>query len=103
MSPAACGRRLPATLFIALVLTPPLLGAGARPHRAGKEGPPAGAFEARFSDDSVLKLRLCDVRIEVTTPYGKLLIPVADIQQVEFATRIPEDDLRRVEAGVDGA
>jgi hypothetical protein len=106
MKAAACGRRLTATLFAALALAAPLPGADDKPSetgpppKAGKEGPPPGAVEVRFTDDSVLKLLLRDARLEVTTPYGKLLIPVAEVMKVEFATRIPEEVTRRIEAAV---
>ena len=95
-----------AALFAVLVLASPLPKADDKPPATGpargadKEGPPSGAVEVRFTDDSVLKLLLRDPRIEVTTPYGKLLIPIADVQKVEFATRIPDDVTRRIEAAV---
>ena len=55
-----------------------------------------GAVEARFADDSVLKLLLKDEKVEIVTPYGKLLVPVADIQRIEFATRLSEADQKRI-------
>jgi hypothetical protein len=55
-----------------------------------------GAMEVRFTDNSVLKLILHDERIEIVTPYGKLLVPVADIQRIEFATRLSEADAKRI-------
>ncbi len=60
----------------------------------------AGALEIRFTDGSLLKLRLRDEKLEVKTPYGKLAVPVADIQRIEFATRIAEDDARKITAAV---
>lgn len=62
-------------------------------------GPP-GTVEIRFTDNSTLKLVLKDANVEVTTPYGKLAIPVADIQRIEFATRLSEDTVKRVEEAV---
>lgn len=104
MIPAARGPRLTATLFAALALALPVWGAGrpvqAEVPRKAAGAPPAGAVEVHFTDGSVLKLLLRDARVEVTTPYGKLLIPVADVQQVEFATRLPEDVARRIDAAV---
>jgi hypothetical protein len=104
MNTTARGPSLTATLFAALALALPGWGAGrpvqAEAPRKAPGAPPAGAVEVHFTDGSVLKLLLRDPRIEVTTPYGKLLIPVADVQQVEFATRLPEDVARRIDAAV---
>ncbi|HMF14521.1 MAG TPA: LCCL domain-containing protein [Gemmataceae bacterium] len=65
-----------------------------------KSGIPPGAVEVRFTDNSSLKLALEDERIELSTPYGKLQIPVTEIQRIEFATRIPEEALKRIESAV---
>jgi hypothetical protein len=54
------------------------------------------AVEVRFGDSSVLKLTLRDEKVEIVTPYGKLLVPVADIQKIEFATRLSEADEKRI-------
>jgi hypothetical protein len=66
----------------------------------GKPGLPAGAVEVRFTDNSVLKLVLRDDRLPLDTPYGKLSIPIADVRQIDFATRISEETARRVEAAL---
>jgi hypothetical protein len=60
----------------------------------------AGPLEVRFNDGSVLKMTFKDEKIEVVTPYGKLLVPVADVYKIDFATRIPEADAKRVEAAL---
>jgi hypothetical protein len=65
--------------------------------------PPAGrpgTVEVRLTDNSTLKLVLTDAKVEVTTPYGKLAIPVADVQRIDFATRLTDDDTKRVEEAV---
>jgi nucleotide-binding universal stress UspA family protein len=58
------------------------------------------AVEVQFIDDSTMKLTLRDERIELNTPYGKLLIPVRDIERIEFAFRIPDDIARRIDAAI---
>src|SRR6476646_9430402 len=58
------------------------------------------AMTVHFIDGSSMKLRLRDERIELTTPYGKLLIPVRDIERIEFATRIPNTLAKRIEATI---
>jgi LCCL domain len=61
---------------------------------------PAGIVEARFTDGSTLRLTLKDTAVEVTTPYGKLSIPIGEIQKIEFATRLTDDATKRIEEAV---
>jgi hypothetical protein len=68
--------------------------------KVDKSGHELGAVEVRFIDSSSLKLTLKDERIDLATPYGKLRIPVADIQRIEFASRIPEEMLNRIESAI---
>jgi LCCL domain len=69
-----------------------------------KEKPAKPAAEAvvevHFTDDSFMKVKLRDEKIELVTPYGKLLIPANEIRRIEFATRIPEDLAKRIDAAV---
>ena len=44
-----------------------------------------------FTDGSHLKVQLAEDTIELQTPHGKLNFPIADIQKIEFAYRVPED------------
>lgn len=95
-------------IMAALVLTLPLAIARSReqpdrPTAEKKEGdkaPPAGAMEVQFIDDSTMKLTLREERIELVTPYGKLLIPIADIERIEVAFRLPDEVAKRIEAAV---
>ncbi len=59
-----------------------------------------GAVEVAFTDGSNLKLLLRDEKITLVTPHGKLLIPVADIQRIEFASRIADEDAKQIEAAI---
>jgi hypothetical protein len=59
-----------------------------------------GAVEVAFTDGSNLKLLLRDEKITLVTPHGKLLIPVADIQRIEFAWRVSDEDAKIIEAAV---
>src|SRR5215471_1018824 len=100
-------RRLAASsLLAALVLPLPLAGGegddpfGENAAEKTGGGPEPGAVEVRFTDDSVLKLTLRDERIPLTTPYGKLLVPVADIRRIEFGWRVADDVARRIETAV---
>src|SRR5688572_4264840 len=94
-------------LLAALALAdPPPAWAGDRPDGQGharetnKAAREPGALEAHFTDGSTLKLSLRDDRIELNTPYGRLLIPVAEVRRVEFATRVPDDVAHRIDAAV---
>lgn len=64
------------------------------PKRAGK------VVEVQCIDGSTLKLTMLDERIELNTDYGKLLIPVRDIERIEAAFRIPEEVARRIELAI---
>lgn len=57
----------------------------------------AVVVEVQCIDGSILNLTVLDERIEFNTPYGKLLIPVRDIERIEVAFRIPEEIARRIE------
>src|SRR5207302_1418178 len=57
---------------------------------ADSSAPPSD-MEMRFTDGSSLRLTLREERLELVTPYGKLQLPVADVQRVDFASRTPAD------------
>lgn len=60
----------------------------------------AGAVEVAFTDGSNLKMLLREEKIALVTPHGKLLIAAADIQRIEFATRVSEEDGKRIHAAI---
>lgn len=66
------------------------------PPRAGE----AVAVEIRFTDESTLRMTLREERLEVQTPYGRLSIPLTEIQRIDFGTRIPEATTKRIEAAI---
>ncbi len=95
----ACCLLLPTVLAVPLWADDPSPGEPKAPKKAA----PArwtGAAEVRFTDDSVLKLTLREERLELKTPYGKLLVPLADVRRIDFATRIPDDAVRRIRAAL---
>ncbi len=97
-------------VVVVLALAVPLIGQQPPKDKPGpdertakeKAGKPfeAGPLDAHFTDDSHLKVKLRDEKIELVTPYGKLVIPVADVRRIEFATRVPDDVAKKVEAAV---
>jgi hypothetical protein len=96
-------RSLGCVVLSCLAATLPAVALGAdEPPKAGGESAAAkaAAVEARFNDGSVLKVTPHEERLEVTTPYGKLSIPLADVRQIDFATRIPADVSRRIDAAI---
>lgn len=52
--------------------------------------------EAKCVDDSTLKIRLLDDKLELVTKYGFLQIAVLDIRRIEFAHRCPPDVAEKI-------
>lgn len=63
--------------------------------RSSDEAPKATVdrrnIHVTLTDSSSLKVLLVDEQIELTTPHGTLQFPIADIQRIEFAPRVPAD------------
>jgi hypothetical protein len=77
---------------------PPAKGEVAK--EPGKKDVEPGAVEVRFTDGRKQKVVLADERVELTTPFGKLVIPVASIHRIQFASRISPDVIKRVDAAI---
>ncbi|MFO0805802.1 MAG: LCCL domain-containing protein [Gemmataceae bacterium] len=84
---------LPIGLAIASFFSLPAMPAAVQP---AQPRPAPVDVEVRCLDDSTMKLKLLDERIEVVTKYGKLEIPAADVRRIEFATRTPSEVNARV-------
>jgi hypothetical protein len=88
---------LPAALCTALLSSP--VAAGPQPGQ-----PPAdknkfgedGDVEVRFIDNSALKLKLLDDKVELITKHGTLRIAIADIRKIEFSSRVPPEMAEKV-------
>jgi hypothetical protein len=97
------GKSLAAALA-ALALTSPFLCAddGAKPPAETPKAanPRPGYVAVRFCDNTSLKVTIKDEAVELTTRYGKMRIPVADIVQIDFATRVPPEVARRIDAAI---
>jgi len=66
-----------------------------------KEKPTKGATaDAMLADGSSIRITLVSESVELETKYGKLTIPSADIQRIEFAFRLPEDVSKKIAAAV---
>lgn len=62
--------------------------------------PDPHTVEVRFADDSIVKMVLQQSNIEVTTRYGKLMVPVEEIRRIDFGLRIPDETAKRIETAV---
>jgi hypothetical protein len=58
----------------------------------------AGGVEVEIKciDDSVLKVKLLDDKLELATKYGVLQIAVADVRRIEFGHRCPPDVTEKI-------
>ncbi len=63
-----------------------------------RPGPPAQ--EARLVDGGSLVLTLLDERVEFITPYGRLSIPLSDVQHLHFATRTSRELAEKIEQAI---
>lgn len=59
-----------------------------------------GRLEARCCDGSVMHVTLLDEKIALKTDYGVLDVPVADIERIDFATRVPPAIKQKVDAAI---
>ena len=58
---------------------------------------PAGIdVELKCADDSTLKVKLLDDKLELTTKYGFLQVAVADIRRIDFAHRCPPEVAEKI-------
>jgi len=105
-SARAANRFRHAVIVLPLVLLLPLWSSGkekpaAKPvPKITQPVPEASTLYIRFTDDRIVKFAMGKEDIRLTTPYGKLVIPVASVRSIDFATRIPEADARRAKAAV---
>jgi hypothetical protein len=111
MSPVGPITRRALPLLAALAVTLPL--AGTEPLRdksSSEEAPPkdkfgkaaaeASTFEVHFTDNGHIKVRLRDEKIELVTPYGKLLIPGGDVRRIDFATRVRDEVKKKIKSAI---
>lgn len=70
------------------------------PTRKGTPEPPESA-EVRMADGSVVRMLLTQSDVEITTRYGKLNVPVADIRRIEFGFRYPAGMEERIYTAID--
>jgi hypothetical protein len=77
---------LPLFFFLggSAVLDRPARTAAPTTRLAGPATKPEVTFEARLEDQSLVRVRMLSEQIQVSTPYGRLTVPVQDIRRIEF-------------------
>lgn len=90
-------RVAPLVLSVALLIAPPG-SAGPQPPQQPDPSKPRAAVdvEVKYIDESGMKLKLLDDKLEMSTKYGVLHIPVADVRKIDFASRVPPDVAEKV-------
>jgi hypothetical protein len=89
----------PVVFSAALLISPARRADAAAPDPSPPEPARSAAgieSEVKCIDDSTLKLRLLDEKVELVTKYGFLQIAVADIRRIEFAHRCPPDVAEKI-------
>jgi hypothetical protein len=74
---------------------------------AGQAGQPSKAVaeakddaEVLFANGSTVRMALVQDAIEVLTRYGKLSVPLAEVQRIEFGVHLPPDVARKVDDAI---
>lgn len=68
--------------------------------RGQDTGGPGVEFEVQFIDDSRMKLRILDEKLELQTKHGVLRIAVSEIRRIDFASRLPAEVAEAIAAAV---
>ncbi len=55
------------------------------------------AAEVKLADGGMLRVNLLDKEVVMVTPFGKLQIPIDQIQRIELAQRVPEETRKKAE------
>ena len=99
--PVTCSRLWIAPFILSTATLLPLVQrtAAAAPDPTPSEParPSAGVeVEVKCVDDSTLKIKLLDEKLELVTKYGFLQVPVADIRRIEFGHRCPSEVAEKI-------
>ena len=78
-----------------LIGVTPGLRAGGAP-----ESPPPQEVVATFHDGTVIQKAALHGNLELVTKYGKLTVPIRDIQRIEVGFRLSAEDARKVEEAI---
>jgi hypothetical protein len=70
------------------------------PPKPAPKGPDSASFELRLSDGSSIKAVILDEKIDIQTRYGRLSVPFADVQKIEFGPRLTAEAVKKLETAV---
>jgi hypothetical protein len=56
--------------------------------------------EVQFGDGSIVKLTLLDPKLDITTRYGKLSVPLNEVRRIELGVRYPEGSLQKIQDAI---
>src|SRR5262245_12326373 len=62
--------------------------------------PGGAAVEVQFGDGSLVKLTLLDPKLDITTRYGKLAVPLTEVRRIELGVRYPEGALQKIQDAI---
>ncbi len=66
-----------------------------------KEPAPApNSVEVTFADGSVVKLSLLESKLDVSTRFGKLSVPIGEIRKIEMGIRYPDGALQKIQTAI---
>jgi hypothetical protein len=83
-----------------VVLIPLLACAQDKDKGKAKSLTDAGLFELRFADGSAVRMALMEPSLDVTTRFGKLNVPWAEVRRIEFGLRYPDGVLAKIETAI---
>ena len=76
------------------------IGAALAQEDGGKGVDKKDEAEVHFANGSNVRMTILQEKIEVLTRYGKLAVPLADVQRIEFGVHLSPDVANRVESAV---
>ncbi|MFL5339386.1 MAG: LCCL domain-containing protein [Gemmataceae bacterium] len=85
---------------IPLLLLAAPLAAQEPPGPTPKKEPAATVLELRLVDNSTLKAVLLNDKIDIATKYGRLSVPAADVQRIDFGLRLSPELLKKIDAAI---
>jgi hypothetical protein len=59
-------------------------------------------LDAHCTNGTVLRLKVLDEKLTIKTPFGKLVVPLSKVKEIEFATRIPPETEKRISDAIKG-
>jgi hypothetical protein len=59
-----------------------------------------GEAEIQFANGSMVRMAIVQDKVEVQTRYGKLAVPLCEIQRIEFGVHLPADVAKKVDEAI---